>query len=44
MVIKAQTLADFIAEFTYDVVPEPEVILPEEETPKEQNLDEDLFF
>ena len=34
MAIKAEALADFIAEFTYDVALEPEVILPEVETPE----------
>ena len=42
MAIKAQMLADFIAEFTHDVDLEPEMTLPEVETPKEQNPDEDL--
>ena len=42
MTIKAQTLAGFVAEFTYDA-PEPES-LPEMEAEQNpgQNLDEDL--
>ena len=42
MAIKAQALADFIAEFTHDVALGPEVVLPEVETSEEQTLDEDL--
>ena len=34
MAIKAQALVDFIADFTHDVAPEPEITLPEVETPK----------
>ena len=40
--IKAQALADFIAEFTYYITPELEVILPEVEASKEQNPNENL--
>ncbi|GFZ05230.1 hypothetical protein Acr_17g0008020 [Actinidia rufa] len=42
MAIKAQTLVDFIAEFTYNATPELKITLPEVKTPKEQNLDEAL--
>ena len=42
MAIKGQALADFVAEFTYDVVPKPEETLPNVQTPYKQNLDEDL--
>ncbi|GFZ08820.1 hypothetical protein Acr_20g0006280 [Actinidia rufa] len=39
---QGQALTDFVAESTYDIASEPEVILPEVETPEEQNSDEDL--
>ena len=42
MRIKAQALADFIIEFTHDVDPELEVVLPEVKTLEEQNSNEDL--
>ncbi|GFY85496.1 molybdenum cofactor sulfurase family protein [Actinidia rufa] len=42
MAIKAQVLADFVAEFTHDVDLEPEITFPEVETTKEHNLNEDL--
>ena len=41
MAIKAQALADIVAEFTYDVTLEYEENLPKVET-EGQNLDEDL--
>ena len=37
MAIKAQTLADFIAEFTYDAAPNLKM-----KAPKEQSQDDDL--
>ena len=45
MEIIAQALADFIAEFTHDVVLEPKVVLLEKEAPEEQNpvVAQDLF-
>ena len=42
MVIKSQALTNFVTKFTHDVVPEPEVTLPEVETPKKQNLDKNI--
>ena len=42
MVIKGQALANFVAEFTYDIAPKPEKGIPELETPEQLNLDEDL--
>ena len=40
MVIKGQTLDDFVAEFTYDIPPESKKGLPEVETPKQSNSDD----
>ncbi|GFY95649.1 hypothetical protein Acr_10g0010340 [Actinidia rufa] len=40
MAIKGQAWVNFVTEFKYDISPEPEEILPEVETPDEQNLDE----
>ena len=42
MAIKVQELADFITEFTHDVALEPEVVLLEVESSKEQNPDKAL--
>ena len=44
MAIKAQALADFVDEFTYDVALEPEKNIPEMEIGQNprQNSDEDL--
>ena len=36
MAIKSQALADFIAEFSHDVAPEPEMTLPEVDTLEKQ--------
>ena len=41
MAIKAQALANFIAEFTYDIAPESEMTLPKE-TPKKQGQEGNL--
>ena len=38
MVIKAQVLADFIAEFTYDVSPNPEIEIPTEQEVKVSDI------
>ena len=37
MAIKAQALADFIAEFTYDIAPESEMSLPNVESQKSRD-------
>ena len=37
MVIKAKALPNFLAKFTHDVNPEPEITPPMEETPKKQD-------
>ncbi|GFS34938.1 hypothetical protein Acr_00g0036840 [Actinidia rufa] len=42
MTIKAQVLADFIAEFTYDIIPDPERILPKVKTLKKPIQKDDL--
>ena len=42
MAIKGQTLADFMAEFTYDITLEPETDIPEVEIQEQHYLDEDL--
>ena len=42
MKIKAQALADFIAKFTHETTPEPNMIPLEVQTPEEQNPNEDL--
>ena len=42
MAIKAQVLADFIAEFTHNVAAEPEVTPPEVGAPEKQDNDDDL--
>ena len=42
MMIKAQALADFVAEFKHKVALKPEMTISEGEALKEQNLDEDL--
>ena len=42
MATKAQVLAYFIAEFTHDIAPKPEVILPEMEAPEKHNPNENL--
>ncbi|GFZ09736.1 hypothetical protein Acr_21g0003350 [Actinidia rufa] len=42
MAIKAQALAKFIAEFTHDVAPEPEITLPDVETLEKQDHEDDL--
>ena len=42
MVIKAQALANFMAKFTHDVTPEPEVILLEAETIEKYDQKDDF--
>ena len=42
MVIKAQVLADFIVEFTYDVALKPKKTLLKAKTPKKQVQENDL--
>ena len=42
MAIKGQALVDFVAEFTYDVAPDPEKDIPEVKTQEQHYLDEDL--
>ena len=42
MAIKAQALANFVAEFTHDAALEPKVVLSEVKALEEQNSDEDL--
>ena len=42
MAIKGQALANFVAEFTYDIVPESEKGLLETKTPERPDSDEDL--
>ena len=43
MVIKAQVLADFIAEFTHDIALEPEKTLPVVENIEKKNQHDDLI-
>ena len=42
MAIKAQALANFVAESTHEATPEPDMVLPEKEIPTLRSSNENL--